>query len=1659
MKKEHAYVVKFGHLFPKSLSVTSWHQFISGSSLDHTGPSLLLSLREESKMLHRIFRLFFILIFVFGLVALQAPLSARAAGSWYVATTGNDNNDCLSPNTPCATINGAIGKAFSGDTIYVATGTYIGIGDEVVSIYKDITLSGGWDATFGTQSGLSTIDGQASRRGIAVNSNITATIERFAVQNGSSHSGGGISLSGGSLTLNRSTVSGNQQLGISADNSSLTLNSSTVRGNTNTTYGGGIYAYDSIVTINNSTISDNAAGSACCWSGGGIFLAGNLGVGIINNSTITGNTAGVGGGIEYGGGFGSVTLQNTVLAGNSAFMGPDCSGIPLTSAGYNIVGDTSGCGLAAGTGDQFNVDPLLSTYSIGEPAYHALQPSSPAIDAGNAATCLSMDQRGIARPQGNACDIGAYEYTAAGQPTSVFVVNGNHQRIAPNLPSPQTLEALVIDSQGSPVIGVAITFSAPASGPSGTFVDSGTNVTTVDTDNSGIALAPTFIANSQIGSYSVEATVSGVSSPASFTLSNFAWYVATNGASVNDCQSPTTPCLSISSVLERSDFIEDDTILVAAGAYSTANTGGWGVLLEKGARLLGGWDASFTTQNSSSTLDGQGDSRGMTVFDVTAYVERFVIKNGVGGGIVNAGTLTLYNSSVANSSGADGGGINNSGTLSINNSTVSSNHAAFEGGGIYNFGGSLILNNVTMAGNSSADRGGGLFNQSGLVVVRNSILARNTASNFGFDCLGAITTSDHNILGDTSGCTVTAGTGDQFNIDPQLGPFLPDQGYYALLPVSPAIDAGNPDTCPAIDQRGVIRPQGAACDIGAYEYTTPGPAASLSVVGGDHQSTATTLAFPQPLQVAALDDHGNPVGGVTIEFVAPGSGASGTFADTGNNTTTVNTVAGGVAATSIFTANDQAGAYTVSASATGLGSVEFHLINIASITGRVTDAVTGAPLPGNAPPFALVTLQRFCGDSCLEVVNSQNADSGGRFVFDSYFGGALPTGSYQIELSANLYQTKQFGPFEFSGVSLDVGDLPVGPVPFIGSISGRLVDAAIGKPVAQTFIPYVQLYRCTDGNCFERVNEQLPDSQGQFRFEIDFSGNPLPAGTYQIQAFADQFHQGQVGPFAVGEGEDYETGDMLLTSFPVRFSEIQPCTDIPATGGECAFSVRISNGLPTQFRGATWSLADGGLPDSFAGFTVFQVKDPQELNLGKGKSKVFRFQFKVPANNSPSTTGLCTHLFAGQGSNPLFNTVGSTTLFCIVRNAEGFSILSPEEAAALTRAEVTVDSTITETEPNNSCQTAQDIGAVSLPVVLDGNLDETLQPDIDFFRFSGAAGTLITIDHEGQATGKGTLENPLLGVFDSNCNFLGFNDDWQSLNSHLEMAIPEDGSLILAATAFPDFGFTGGGSGSYQMTVAPVQVISSIRGRVTDAISSVPLRGDEAPFAFVRLLQCEDFGCVEINVQATDSEGRFLFESDANGVPLPVGSYQVLASGDQYQPNQTDIFAVGEGENHDAGDIALTSFPVRFSDIQPCVVPTSGGVCDFSVKITNGLSVRLSGKAWSLVNGSGIGSFTDFTVFQTATPRELRLDAGKTGILRFRFRVGGSVADGATICTQVFVGQGKDAYFHTVGTAQLFCFTKGPGGFTLLSEREAQEAFRELQRTDSPRSSSKQNMK
>ena len=171
------------------------------------------------------------------------------------------------------------------------------------------------------------------------------------------------------------------------------------------------------------------------------------------------------------------------------------------------------------------------------------------------------------------------------------------------------------------------------------------------------------------------------------------------------------------------------------------------------------------------------------------------------------------------------------------------------------------------------------------------------------------------------------------------------------------------------------------------------------------------------------------------------------------------------------------------------------------------------------------------------------------------------------------------------------------------------------------------------------------------------------------------------------------------------------------------------------------------------------------MELDKGRSKTLQFQFNVPSGSTPAEALLCLRVFVGQGNNALFNTLGYRDLFCVLRNAQGLSIASAQSATALAQPAIAPKATGTETEPNNSCQMAQDLGTVPLPFVLDGNLDSTVEPDIDFYRFSGTPGVLVGIDHEGAATGKGTLPDPMLGLFDSNCNLMDLNNDTNSANS------------------------------------------------------------------------------------------------------------------------------------------------------------------------------------------------------------------------------------------------------------------------------------------------------
>jgi DNA-binding beta-propeller fold protein YncE len=207
----------------------------------------------------------------------------------------------------------------------------------------------------------------------------------------------------------------------------------------------------------------------------------------------------------------------------------------------------------------------------------------------------------------------------------------------------------------------------------------------------------------------------------------------------------------------------------------------------------------------------------------------------VGGAIHNrGGTLNIYNCTITNHTAVNAGAIANAGTATIVNSTFSGNSATIDlgsgqgfGGAIYSGNGNnLTIYNSTFSGNSvdAARQGAAIYN-TGILNYANTIIANSTgpSSCYNFN-LGTTSTNTNNLVEGVTNCGTPAFTSNS-NLA-ALGSYGGPTQTFALSFNSAAFDAGDDATCSAapvnnLDQRGVVRPVYAHCDIGAYEITSP----------------------------------------------------------------------------------------------------------------------------------------------------------------------------------------------------------------------------------------------------------------------------------------------------------------------------------------------------------------------------------------------------------------------------------------------------------------------------------------------------------------------------------------------------------------------------------------------------------------------------------------------------------------------------------------------------------------------------------------------------------------------------------------------------------------------------------------------------------------------
>lgn len=655
----------------------------------------------------------------------EPPLDAL-----YVSPDGYDEgNDCRSPLTPCQTIKTALERAAPGGSIYVQAGIY----EEFFLISKDVSIFGGWDASF-TQPGGQTIlrlppdyvppspsyPWGEDRIGIQVSREAVVNLHSIAIRDYTT----GIELYSGKLNV-FDGVFLNNAMAIYVHCSTLDRCPIKISNTTFSSNGTAFYSQKAEIHLNYVTIADHYQH----WLS---FPAQPDAV---------------------------ITVENSIVARN--FI--NCSiGGALVSAGNNIFDRSGICddlgilppNFTPHSTDLYGVDPGLSP--LIQNSYYALAAGSPAIDAaGPAENCPAVDLRGVTRPQGAACDFGAYEYTPPGAAVSVQAVAVDRGltssrsldtygkprpptfwRSIPSLPTQATLpghaflypiETIALDASGAPVPDAEITFSTPEMGASAVFSSNSAHHFTTSTDATGIASA-WLQANMEVGWFEASAQLGTAQSEVRFALGNGTATVfcdPVNGVDwVSDkgirCNDPAKPCKTLDYAVQYS--LRGELIFVAAGTYTSKIRYYERVrpnrmelftitYLDRSVTISGGWDPTFTQQTGRTVLDAQNKDKAIVIVGgMHAVLDRMDITRSPVGVYNEHGNAEFYNSHIYNNTV----GVENHAEMTFQHSPVFDNTVGIESHGALTVQESRIYGNDT-----------GINSNSGQVDVRTAFFTQN----------------------------------------------------------------------------------------------------------------------------------------------------------------------------------------------------------------------------------------------------------------------------------------------------------------------------------------------------------------------------------------------------------------------------------------------------------------------------------------------------------------------------------------------------------------------------------------------------------------------------------------------------------------------------------------------------------------------------------------------------------------------------------------------------------------------------------------------------------------------------------------------------------------------------------------------------------------------
>lgn len=544
-----------------------------------------------------------------------------------------------------------------------------------------------------------------------------------------------------------------------------------------------------------------------------------------------------------------------------------------------------------------------------------------------------------------------------GTSASVSTTAGSPQSAQVGTAFTTNLQATVRDGANNPIPDVTVTFTAPSTGPSGTFVGNLSTIN-VNTNSSGVATATVFTANTTAGSYTVGATVSGVATPANFSLTNS---TGPPGSITVTAGTPQSATVNTAFSINLQVLVKDAANNPVPGATVTFN------------RPESGASGTFAGNNNLAVTNGSGIATAQ-VFTANTIAGSYQIMASAPG-VATPATFNLTNNPGLASTIAPIGGtpqstqINSAFATSlqarvrdaagnavpnvtVNFTAPSSGASGTFQGGLISFQGQTDSNGIASATTFTANATAGAYLVTGTVdgvAAPAQFELTNTSA-----AAASITITQGNSqntqVGTTFATALQAIVRDALN-NPVPGalvtftaPSTSASGTFTngLNTLSVNTNATGLATATAFTANNSAGSYNVSATVAGVPIpaqfaltNNPGPASVVLSSAGTPQNTTVNTGFATDLQATVRDGFGNPVPGITVIFIAPASAASGFFAG-GSGTFSGQTNASGVLSTPQFRANTTAGSYSVTASVPGVPTpATYALTNTPGITASV----------------------------------------------------------------------------------------------------------------------------------------------------------------------------------------------------------------------------------------------------------------------------------------------------------------------------------------------------------------------------------------------------------------------------------------------------------------------------------------------------------------------------------------------------------------------------------------------------------------------------------------------------------------------------------------------------------------------------------------------------